>query len=447
MPASHLPMRLNSIERFHLLDDWPAWPNWIGARLQFAGELDENTARAALEHVLQRHVRGRCGVDGGQVRGAWVERPVESSFSLTRGRRAEDWRLPPLPDPRTGRATQFAAWTDGQSSRVSLLVHHALADGLGGLQFVRDWLVAYDNLTNGRPVDDRLAPLEASRLARRNELGLLRWAWWRHAWKQPVALFGAAKFVFRDFASLGPGQREASDPAQNVHGEPWPHLVSAEVGSAPVRELRARARAAGVSLNDWLTGCLFEALVAFRTETGSGLESDWLRMIVPISLRSKGDAALPAANRTTLVQIDRRASDLNPRVRLMQGIARELGVIRGWQLDRLFLLAIRVIGSSAGWLRHSARWQKRRATTLLTNLGKPLLGTRLGSEDGRLVVGGLQLEAMDLLAPVKHGMPVAFAAHQYGHVLRITMQFDGTALSRDRAARLMQLLVERIAAP
>ncbi len=445
-PASHLPMRLNSIERFHLLDDWPAWPNWIGARLQFSGTIDESIGRAALEHVLQRHVRGGCGVDCSGPAWTWVERAVDSPLEMARGGRADDWRCPPLPDPRSGRATQFAAWTDGHSSQVSFFVHHALADGLGALQGVRDWLVVYDNLSRGRPPDDRLGPLDASLLARRNELGLLRWSWWRHAWKQPVALFGATKFVLRGFARLVPGEAGIALSAQRSPADPGPLLVSAAVGPEMLRELRAKAKAAGVSLNDWLTGCLFEALAGFRQETVPGRERDWLRIIVPISLRSKADAALPAANRTTLVQLDRRARDFDPRARLMQGVARELGVIRGWQLDRLFLLAIRCIGISGGWLRHSARWQKQRATALLTNLGKPLLGTRLENDDGRLVVGSLRLDTLDLLAPIKHGMPVAFAAHQYRSALRITMQVDANAISRERAGRLLELLVERLAA-
>jgi hypothetical protein len=445
-PARYLPMRLNSIERFHLLDDWPAWPNWIGARLQFSGAIDESLGRAALEYVLRRHVRGGCGVDCSGPVWTWVERAVDTPLHMVRGGSADEWHLPPLPDPRSGRATQFAAWTDGHSSQVSFYVHHALADGLGALQGVREWMVVYDNLSSGRPPDDRLGPLDTRLLARRNELGLLRWSWWRHVWKQPVALFGASKFVFRRFARLVPGEAGVALTAQRAPSDRGLLLVSADVGPEMLRELRAKAKATGVSLNDWLTGCLFEALAEFRKETAPGRERDWLRIIVPISLRSKADAALPAANRTTLVQIDRWAGDFDPRVRLMQGIARELGIIRGWQLDRLFLLAIRCIGLSRGWLRHAARWQKQRATALLTNLGKPLLGMRLENDDGRLVVGGLRLNTLDLVAPVKHGMPVAFAAHQYRNALRITMQVDGNALSRERAGRLLELLVGRLGA-
>ena len=54
------------------------------------------------------------------------------------------------------------------------------------------------------------AMLETERLKTRNHLGGLRWRYWKHMLKQPVALFGAAKFIFRKSVNLT-GHRDVPD--------------------------------------------------------------------------------------------------------------------------------------------------------------------------------------------------------------------------------------------
>lgn len=440
-----LPLRMTSIERFHLLDDSRAWPNWIGSQLSFAGALDEGTAREALRITLQRHVWGHCRADSHRWRWHWTPHPDGTpAFHFSTDPEGRNWLPEQLPDPRSESAARFCGWTNGVDSRISFLVHHALADGLGGLQFVRDWLLVYDNLFHGRAPASGLPPLEPGRLLRRNQLGLLRWSYLRHLWKQPLALFGASKFLFRRFAILAEAPDRNGALPNSSHDGPWPRLLSLPIDAATLQAVKQAARKWNISLNEWLLGCLFEAVASWRSERTDQPDDPWLRMIVPISLREKSDTGLPAANRTTLVQLDRRTSDFHPRIRLMQGLRFELGVIRQWQLDRIFLVAIRVVGLHNRWLAFTARWQKQRATIMLTNLGKPLLRTGLQRDGDCLLVGPLRLERMELVAPVKNGMPAAFAVHQYRNQLQIDLQYDPVALTRDDASRLLELFAARI---
>jgi len=437
-------LRMTSIERFHLLDDQPAWPNWIGSILDFEGVVDPVLARKAIDIVLPRHPMIASRVSSRS--GHWeVDPGAEPVIRFETCEDIDQQPFPPRPDIRRSAGSMFVAYTDGRRTRIWLLIHHALCDGIGGLQFVREWMQVYDGLFHCRTELPRLGKLDPATLGKRNKLYLASRRYLVHLWKQPIALFGAMKFIFRKFVILGDKQpgNVSSRAAQEIPG--WPVMKSADIGAVATGKIRRAARKARVSLNDWVAGCLFEALLSSLAKTPTENGPQHIRLIVPISLRSAIDRALPAANRTTLVQLDRCQADTVPRIRLMQGIAYELGLIRSWQLDRLFLIAMRVVGCSNLLLRRNARWQKYRATTLLTNLGKPLL--RLGLErdsESRLQSGNLVLTSMDLVPPVKNGMPVSFAVHQYRKWIRISMQYDPAALSEPAASRILSEFASRI---
>lgn len=445
-----LPLRVTSIERFQLLDDSPEFPNWIGAVLNLSGVVDGAAGQAALDLTLQRHplIGSRLNARRPGGPGFWVpavgdERPefrvLAADLDLP------DQELPPRPDAgraASGLAVAFVDSVRGRS-RVFFLIHHALVDGLGGLQFVREWMLVYHNLCSGRAAGEGLAVLDPAGLHRRNHLGLFSRDYLRHLWRQPVAVFGAWKFLFRSFVDLSLPRRGA-DRGSTCGDRFWPRLRSVELDAPVLAAVRRAAQSAGVSLNDWLVGSLFETLEEWRKVHAVEGGPAWLRIIVPISLRTSGDRAMPAANRSTLVQFDRRAADLLPRIRLLQGIHFESGVIRSWRLERILLIAIRAMSVHRGWLGRSAG-DKRRATTLLTNLGKPLLRSGLKRDpSGRLQFGGLAVESIDLVAPNKPGMPVSFAVHQNGDRLRITVQFSPLAIGEEQVLALLGRFAERI---
>jgi hypothetical protein len=169
-------------------------------------------------------------------------------------------------------------------------------------------------------------------------------------------------------------------------------------------------------------------------------------MIIPMSIRERGDALMPAANRTTLVQIDRFSHQVAESVPLAQGIQFELGVIRGWYLDRLFLLIIRMISISDTWLRQSVGRRKPRATTLFTNLGKPFLKLPLPRQGRKFRCGGLIVSSIELAAPIRSHLPISFTSLEYGGDLFLNAHVDSRFLSTSDAERLMGQWAERITA-
>ncbi|MFN9877023.1 MAG: hypothetical protein ACK557_00975, partial [Planctomycetota bacterium] len=122
----------------------------------------------------------------------------------------------------------------------------------------------------------------------------------------------------------------------------------------------------------------------------------------------------------------------------------ELRLIRNWQLDRMFLLRVRGMAISDAWLRSAVSRRRPRATSMLTNLGKPLLRLGLPTERGKILTGGLRLEELDVVGPIRFGMPLSFAVAEYGGELRLTAHYDGRRLTAEQVECLLGELRERI---
>lgn len=437
------PLPLSSIERLHLHDDWPEFPNQIFARVRLRGELQPELARQALLVATRRHVWNQA-VARRRSGGRWFwEQDSASQPEFVWSDSEELSRFERL-DLTRGPVCRLVGRRLPAGCELTFQVHHAVADGLGGLQYLRDWLVIYDNLVAGSAPERGLGQLDPERLLGRNRLGLLKPRYLLNIWRQAIGLFGASKFLFRRFATIAghpPLEDRAAIPPAD---EAWPHYRAVAWAEEELAGLRARLRRAGITLNDWLLAGVFHTLDQWHEEQFGRKLEGWSRLIVPINLRTAEDRLLPAANRASLVQLDRRPQVEPDQLGLARGISYELGLIRDWQLDRMFLLLVRGMSISDAWLRSAVGRRQPRATSMLTNLGKPLLRLGLPLEGGKVLAGGLRLEELDVVGPIRFRMPLSFAVAEYGGQLRLTAHFDSRRLQAERVEQLLDRLRERV---
>ena len=417
---------MTSIEKYHLFDDSPEFPNNFFARFAFAGSLNSDLLAESYRQAVERHVRGRAIAQRIGNQWQWVE--VPDLFPEIEFHDQPEIPFEPL-DLRRTPGYQAKCYIGPDTTQITMQVHHALTDGLGGLGFVRDWMLIYDNLFHGRVSNAGLGKIRPDLLFKRNQIGLASWSYLKNLWRQPIALFGAAKFIGRRFQIL-PQRTDAESPVVT-----FPQSVSMTIEREKILALKPKLTARRVTLNDFLLATLFATL---RDVTDDKNSSACWRVIVPISIRQQWERSMPVANRTTLVQLDRFAHETNDLLGLAQGIHFELGVIRGWMLDRIFLLAIRLMSVSNAWLVRNAGTGKPRATTLLTNLGKPFVRTGLAIKDGRVMVGNAMLVSADLLPPIRAHLPLSFSAVQYAGDLRITAHVDSRYVSPTDADQFLQ---------
>lgn len=465
------PMRMSSIEKFHWLDDNDTYPNVVFCRMRIQGKLDESIAREAWQIAVER--QPFADVEPKKVGGrwCWVQGPRGDQngsrrFEDWRGTRfefqeyesaTENWKFKDhLIESSTGSYLGVFTWPcdsdappiDGTSpttqqkssqTEVWLYVHHAVGDGAGSILVINDWMIIYANLKSNRDPRAGLHRLDPKLLATRNSINFFSWSYLKHLWKQPIALFGAAKFAFRKTPELIPPDHRDSDQPRH-----YPSIIGQWIDADQVSQISQHAGQHNVTVNTILLGQLYLALAEWRSQQSHHGPDDWMRVIMPISIRKVSDRRLPTANRATLVQIDRQSSQADDLGAFYYGLNREINIILGWQLDKIFLLAIRVMSLSDWILRRAANNKKSRGMAVFTNLGEPLRKSERAGQRNPDQQAPIRPDEFDLVGPIREGTPVNFSVSRYGPAMRVSLQYDSKLISEPQAAELLGGYVSRL---
>lgn len=432
------PQFLTPLEEYFLLEDRPAYPWSFFVRLDFSGRAERTVTETALSRCAARHplLASRAAR---QATGAWMWRPVEQPRPVVR------WSTDGI-EPTFGSATRLDISTEiGLRLRATLgpdrtrfvfQFHHACCDARGALRMIEDWLAEYARIQGGgadvaepRSYDPRL-------LERRGSVvGSPRWTprAWQASW---AGLMRAWRFVRRPPTPLV-DYRSASD--DEPAGADFPRARSFCFDATTTARLRAAARHRGATLNDVLCCNLFVVLCAFRAESP---RDAWLRIAVPVDLRTAQQDEMSAANQASLVFLTRRPDDCRVPNDLLASLHRELRQVKTNRLANTFVRGLELRRRLPGGLVGSVRRRTCQATAALTNVGQTLDSSRLPRREGKLVAGDLLLEAVDFLPPIRPLTCVSFSACTYADRLAICLQYDPRALAEPAVGRLFASFVE-----
>ena len=362
------------MEKFHLAADSKSFANTIFCRLRFEGEINEATARTALKLTFKRHLvicktvtelnRALHWTIDEDRSAAAVDASLEKMLTWNRnfdfaalGNDSPELQLSSLHDsgfvPQVDLNSQHGLhmwFFVGQGQTMILAgIHHTLGDGGGGIQVLSDIFQAYDNLCADREWDFGLRKLDPSLLKRRGNLDLLTRRYLKHLWKQPIALFGMAKFLLRKFREFQPCER-TGEPATN-----FPGIAGRWVSDADSQAIQAFADSSGIRVNSVAMAAVFYATQQWLDQSVGGVanvasdkHNDWIRMVLPISYRSKSDLRMPVTNKATIVQVDRNTDQMKDVKSFLHYLNREVEIVIGWQFDKIFLMVMGLIGSVAG---------------------------------------------------------------------------------------------------
>ena len=433
--------QLTSIEKYYLYDECPAFPNNFLCWLRFHGQLDHEAAQKALEQTIERHPLSSVKVQPDQrERLCWIKNLEPLEFeSIDAG--TDEIQIGRI-NPFTDNTMKLWKVRTREGWDIIFQGHHAAVDGKGGLQLVSDWMVAYSMLTGNQ--NARLYRLNPTLLSRRNRLDLLKWDFVSKLYSQPLAIIGAMRFLFRKVAPLVPDapQLTAVDIAQIYDG--YPKFKRRTMSVTSFSQLQAAAASKDSTVHALLMRDLFLTIHGWRKEFGFSQPGERIRLMIPMSIRNIGDRRLPAANRATMVQIDRRIKVLDDPDYLLEMINDELQFIRRNKLEKTFLIFVRCFSLFPQLMQRMCRSEKCRATTALTNLGAPFERLNLPYENGKIKIGGLRLDDFDLIVPLRRHTPAVFAVARYAGKLTITMQYDPRLVPEENAERLIESFINHL---
>lgn len=439
-------LRCSAFEEFMLDQDAPEHPCVICLRLELEGELDGPRLNLALVAVAQRHPLLRATLESRWGKLWWQIQPDVAAELQVHAGPAPAWPSARYFDLTHTVGLQVDLFP-AESSRPHILflqIHHALADGLGCLQVVEDLLAEYASPSD-RSSPSSSIDTNSIELAQSNRFGLGAIQILRLIPNQCVGLAGVRQFLMRRPVPLYCGQVNHTESARLT-------ALKLQLTREQTELLKQNAKQHGATLNDYLAGLVFEACDELRRDQAAYNQAEWLRMMVPMSLRNAQTQQLSACNVVSCVFLDRTGQQIAHRPELIRSIHDEMELIKRNRLAFMFIFSL--------WLRKVWRFRARRATLVaakprrcqtsmvFSNMGRIFETSRLPiTPDGQVQADQLKLTGLEVLAPVAPLMHVAIMTFHYAGRITLSLRYDGQAISGTNAARLLQRIAQRIDIP
>ncbi|MEQ1827594.1 MAG: hypothetical protein ABL921_16665 [Pirellula sp.] len=429
-----------AFEEFMLEQDFPTFPCVICLRMALTGQLQRHHFAHAVEWMTESNplFRSRI-VRNWQGKHSWEIQPkADHSIEWLQSEGEPIWPETKAIDLVSKTGLLIEAIEVGKSSTscrsvVFMQFHHAVVDGLGIMNAVHEMWLYYDALCNGRAVPcwDRIP----HKLSQRNDFGLSFRRLIKLIPKQGIGLLGVRQYVMRNPKPLV----DMADPAKFALAEERIHAISFRLTREESEGLRQAARVRGQTVNDLVAGIVFEGCLELRRRQPSHQNTEWLRMMVPISMRGSEEYRLQTAcNIVSCVFLDRTPVQIQDRAALLASVHAELELIKRNRLGFIFLFSIWLKKTlSIGGSRSSHPLPRRCQTSVVfTNLGRVLSDGR--TDMHRLIVGGTTIESVEILAPLNPWMTVAFIALQYVGELQLTLRYDSRCVAQSDAQELLE---------
>ena len=221
-------------------------------------------------------------------------------------------------------------------------------------------------------------------------------------------------------------------------------MRAADNSRRPSRCGCAAAAERGATLNDLLVRDWFLTVNGWKMRHFPKPSGGWLRLCVPISLRSDDHRGLSAANVVSMVFLDRRRNGLADSDRLLRGVHREMNQIKRLRLGEAFVAGVGLAARFPNRRKRAAGPDRCWATGVLSNLGVLFTEPALPKRDGRLELDGAVLDQIDFLPSLRLGTFAAFGAFTYANQLGLTLHYDPRAIEPVQAEDLIDAFVEQL---
>lgn len=414
------PLSLSPLEKFFYSEATPLHPFTFVRQIIFSGEVDRRAFEAALNHTLERHPLLKALIDSPQFRSPrWLDgeglRPWLDWAAEDEPLEFNDQEYIDLT-----REPGFRVWVrqGPETATLTFQFHHACTDGIGAMQVLGDLIKSYHNFS--RPNEKISLPsLRLELLKQRKEIKSRRHGPCQQRFD---FLYGLSKYKEQFFQK--PSELMAVNKNQNGNGNEnsYPRLVSRTFSAGETHLIRDLAKKLGGTLNDLLLRDLFLTLREWNEQYA---EVDWgryIRILMPINLRSQNWEGIPAANLLSfgfLTQLDKKC-DRNEEN--FEKLKRNTKLFRQTTAGREFLNKMTIAQSVPGLFPLMQRLPVFHVTAILSNLGDVTAQVSKGlpRKNGTYRAGNLSLESVRGCPPLRHKTHAAFHIMTYLGKMTIT---------------------------
>ena len=442
------PLPLSDFEYYMLVDDRPSHPMVFVMAAQLAGSFQRAALQQSLDELIQSHPFLNCSVADLAGKGwCWVSRT-----SLIGGL---DWTdedeasvacfCPQVRaiDLKSSAGLQVVVRASPTHSRLLLYVHHVCSDGIGGVQIMSELLARYGQKTavagERQPVfeetrkellyerenyDASDATAERQKKSLRKTIGKIS----RLLLRKPV------KLLCSDDAT----RQTAAGSAENA-----PAILDAIISKPIHRDLRAAAAAHDVSLNDLLIGRFLLHIRRWNSRTTRSNGRQWIRLSVPVSMRTRLHDQMPAANVVSYAFVTRREYECDDMETLLQSIHHQTSDVVFNREGIVCLKILRYLRKIPRGMRLFLGMKSCLSTAVLANIGdvRRRFSGRFPLKNGKWVAGSVTVESLTGVAPVRPNTRAAVSVGEYAGELSISLRTDATSICAADSRRFLSEFV------
>ena len=435
--------RLTPFEEYMLLDDQPAYPMSCFFMIKLRGRFNVSVFESALQKALEYHPLLTSSVTETNGQFYWhntgkmpdvVRLPLDEECRFPASKGINLFHEPALKITlRNGITDPAVVELDGQTN-IIFDVHHSASDAAGIARFIEDILCGYAHQTGFAEIQKE--PVEPDLLVRRGSFGRKPGKLRRTLPKQFWGLFRAWKFLMYKILPLTPNTSDRDAPMP-VAG--YPAILHRDLTASETQRVQQRAKQLGISINDLFLCAAFFAMQHWREQHVTNKKRGYLRVAVPINLRTPADDRMPAANIVSMVFLDRKPEKIRDSESFYHGIYHEMQHIKqnnlGWAFIHGLTVYQRIFGSFRRMVQQNRCW----TTATVTNLGRVFADVPLPTQEGRVQIGeSLELIGVETSPPVRPWTALGISVLTYADCMTINVHYDSGVLAHSDAQSIIE---------
>lgn len=439
--------RLTPFEEYMFVDDTPAFPMYSCQGLRLTGSIDFDAFDQAYRLALARHPLLNSKVVRRGRKFFWepnsdIPPIIRRTRPLGTAPEAVDW------DIRTDSGMRLFLDTltgpDGSAAEYEFFhqIHHTASDGIGMLRFLGDLFLLYGRLLG--VIDADLPKLAEDSRVIRHDYGMTYAKYWRFLLRNTLSTLQLVARFPTPF--LRQSQLDKSQPIVS-----YPRIIKTPLSVEETSAYHAAARRMGLTINDLLLRDIFvvmrEFIDADEEKSGRPRGNKWLRIAMPINMRTEKHRAMYAANMVSMVFIDRRRRQIDASDAFAEGIHRTTEMIKNKEQGLVLLKNLEGRRVLPGGIEMEMAIKRCWSTTVLSNLGRILHRFPMPcDEQGRVKIGDLTIEDFFGCPPLRYKTLATWGVWSYAGRLQLAMRWDDRLMTPEQSRFLADLLQRRLKA-
>ena len=450
------PLPLSDFEYYMLVDDRPSHPMVFVMAAQLTGTFRQAALQQALDELIQCHPFLNCRVAEIPGRG-WCWTPLTTLATAATSVGRLEWIdgdetsvaefVPQVRsiDLTSEAGLQVVVRASPTQARLILYIHHVCCDGIGGIQTLGELLARYGQKTvaedEKKPVFDE--PRKELLLERENyDAGDATTERQKKSLRKTVGKI--SRLLLRKPVTLAP----SVVPSDLLSGtaQASPAILEAVISKASNRKLRARAAAHDVSINDLFIARFLLHIRRWNSGTRPDNGKSWIRLSVPVSMRTRIHDQMPIANVVSYAFVTRRQHECDDMEALLKSIHRQTSDVIFNREGIVCLKIFRMLRKFPRGMKMFLGLKSCLSTAVLANIGdiRRRFTGRFPLSNGKWIAGNVLVERLTGVAPVRPNTRAAVSIGEYAGELSISLRTDAAMINVADSQRFLQEFVEAL---